>query len=713
MKLLFELARRSAVGVVGIAALLCSPPRARGQDAASTPAGEEGDLRNQTFLLPLSFERGEALAALRAALAEGALREAREALELVAFGPEDELVAFDERLVLSPREALPHLFAGADRALREAWQQRSPAPTWPPDAPPLGAEALAEIERRSPATPLAVAALRRAGDERWVAGDALAAAALYRRARLHAGPLESARRTLAPRSAACAAVLESPAAAHEVAVLHSMATEAAGPEGLDFGAWSQRARGALGLALPLASSEPSRFEFAWCEALDPDHERRRLSSDRGIRARGPRALETDLRPAFTADAVWVQDRRFLYRFEIEGGRREERLDLDAACAALGVAPRDEDAPPALGVLRRRPATVGNEVVAVHDDARGLLLGFRRGEGTAASTTLSWALAGGVLHRAGAAPRPVGPPLASGDAAPVFQPFPLVVDRRVFAVARRTSGGKERLELWCCDRASGEPLWVRRLCEGAPVRTQSSRSFRSSGGTLPTSAPVYSDGLVFVSTNLGVLAACDALDGAAAWMLLTARSREAGPRWSTSDPLVTRQGLFCGPQDADFLYALRRELPCGATRASELFLCPPLARGALEAHLVSSGARHYFYVRTPHWREVAELELAPASPEAGAPLEARWRTSGDTGSYEEDLLYVPAANGAELVLSTDRYLYVFDCARDFLATFRARTPLSPATGVPLPTRRVFGNVAAFRSGIVVLGAEGLSCWIRRP
>ncbi|MBK9383627.1 MAG: hypothetical protein IPN34_02215 [Planctomycetes bacterium] len=702
--------------VLGVCAIGSPGPlteRAAAQDPTGTPAGEEGDLRNQTYLTPLAFARGEALAALRTALAEGALREAREALELLAAGPEDELVGLDERLYLSPREALPHLLARAEPALREAWQQRFAAPSWPSDAPPLALDALAEFERRAPLSPLVVAALRRAGDEQWFAGDALAAAALYRRARLHAGATPAALPALGSRSAACAALLESGEAAREVAELHGTAASSTLVGGVAFEAWSAVARATAGRSALTTPSAPTQLELAWCEPLDPDGERRRLSADRGIRARGPRALETDLRPAFAADAVWVQDRRFLYRFEAEGGRRVERIDLEAVCSALLVPPRDEEAPPSLGVLRRRPAIEGRDLVAVHDDHRGVLLGFRLGASPEDELSPRWAIAGGLLRRVGAEPRPVGPTSEGASSPPVFQPGPLVVGGRVFAVARRTSGGKERLELWCCRRETGEPLWVRRLCEGAPVRTQSSRSFRPSGGTLPTSAPVYSDGLVYVATNLGVLVACDALDGAVAWLLLTARSREAGPRWSTTEPVATRQGLFCAPQDAEFFYALRRELPIGATRASELFLCPPLARGALEAHLISSGARHYFYVRTPHWREVAELELAPASAEPDAPLEARWRSSGDTGSHEEDLLYLPALLGAELVLSTDRYLYVFDCARDFLATFRSRAPLSPATGVPLPARRVFGNVAAFRAGIIVVGAEGVSCWIRRP
>lgn len=142
---------RSAATAALAAGFLAAASEA--QEPPLAPTGEEGDLRNQTYVAPLGFERAQARSALRAALAEGALGEASDALARLLTGPPEELVGLDERLFASPREAAAHLFAAAEPALREAWRLRhaDPAPT--ADARPRGAGELAEMEARLPHTP--------------------------------------------------------------------------------------------------------------------------------------------------------------------------------------------------------------------------------------------------------------------------------------------------------------------------------------------------------------------------------------------------------------------------------------------------------------------------------------------------------------------------------------------------------------------------------
>jgi outer membrane protein assembly factor BamB len=105
-----------------------------------------------------------------------------------------------------------------------------------------------------------------------------------------------------------------------------------------------------------------------------------------------------------------------------------------------------------------------------------------------------------------------------------------------------------------DVRSGAELWRTRLC---------SQVFRGvlGRGSHPA-PPVYSQGVVYVSTNLGAVAAVDAADGAIRWLATynafnPARRRVAlrnDDCWANNAPIVYRGLLLAAPQDSDHLVA---------------------------------------------------------------------------------------------------------------------------------------------------------------
>ena len=121
-----------------------------------------------------------------------------------------------------------------------------------------------------------------------------------------------------------------------------------------------------------------------------------------------------------------------------------------------------------------------------------------------------------------------------------------------------------------------------------------------------------------------------------------------------------------------------------------------------AQYMGVGERHYFYLRARRWREIIELHLAPSG-------ERSWLSSGDAGSQGEHMMFRPVILRNALYLASDHYLYTFDLTREFYATHRARRPLRPGEGAPLPAGRCFGNLTAIREGLISVGPQGVGFW----
>ena len=144
----------------------------------------------------------------------------------------------------------------------------------------------------------------------------------------------------------------------------------------------------------------------------------------------------------------------------------------------------------------------------------------------------------------------------------FDSSPLVVSNRVYVVGRRRrSFGFEDCYLHAFDATNGVPLFR------SHIGSASTGSFGSQRATV--SVPGMRGDSVFVSTNLGTIAAVSAHTGAVRWLRLYDRledGRTKGGGWSSGrvrpwefNPAMITQGrIFCLPIDSEDLLILDEE-----------------------------------------------------------------------------------------------------------------------------------------------------------
>ncbi len=138
--------------------------------------------------------------------------------------------------------------------------------------------------------------------------------------------------------------------------------------------------------------------------------------------------------------------------------------------------------------------------------------------------------------------------------------PLVYEDRVYLVGRRRKRfGFEDCYLLCYSADTGDVQWVRHLASASV----SSFGSRRRSVTYPTA----SEGMVYVCTNIGAVAAIDADTGRLVWLRIYHRDRteeEAGVRfarradpWNYGAPLCWDEKLICDPLDNENVVVLDR------------------------------------------------------------------------------------------------------------------------------------------------------------
>ena len=253
----------------------------------------------------------------------------------------------------------------------------------------------------------------------------------------------------------------------------------------------------------------------------------------GLRARGlcvPRLVH----PVVSGDKVFLQTTQWIAALRRETGetvwRYPRRLRAGSARDA-------RDALPAPFVWRDRVfAFVGGEVVAL----------------SVTAGTRAWA----VSNLTGEEPKAAGDD--KGKARPrapdVFVNSLAVADGMVLLCA---SAAKQETEAFVAalDAASGSTVWRRKLC------SQVFRSYLGRG--LHPAPPAFDEGVVYVSTNLGAVAAIEAETGEIRWLAkynsFTPARRRVALRgddcWENGAPVVYEGIVLAAPQDSDYLVAL--------------------------------------------------------------------------------------------------------------------------------------------------------------
>ncbi|MBN1341234.1 MAG: PQQ-binding-like beta-propeller repeat protein [Phycisphaerae bacterium] len=151
-------------------------------------------------------------------------------------------------------------------------------------------------------------------------------------------------------------------------------------------------------------------------------------------------------------------------------------------------------------------------------------------------------------------------LAAELAETVLDGAPLFYQGKLFAVARRRKRfGFEECHLIRLDARTGRLEWMRHLASASSV------SYGLGPRTL--AIPAISEGIVYVCTNLGAVAAVSAHDGGIRWLQIYHKdetAEQAGARfarsllpWRFGPPICWRDKLICGPLDSDSLMILDR------------------------------------------------------------------------------------------------------------------------------------------------------------
>ena len=316
----------------------------------------------------------------------------------------------------------------------------------------------------------------------------------------------------------------------------------------------------------------------------------------GLRARGL-AVPKILRPAVSGGKVFVQTTRWIGAVDLKTGalawRHPEQPPRSSGrdCADAVLAP--------VALSGRVYATVSGQLVAL----------------TADSGRVAWRYA----HP------------AEGDAAPRPERIvssPAVGGGSVFACIT-TVAQETRAVVVALDARSGEVRWRRALC---------SLGFRGVlGRGVHPAPPTYHEGVVYVSTNLGAVAALDAHTGEVLWLAryesfdLAARQKAflKDKVSRNAAPLVRRGAVIVAPQDSPKRIAL--DARTGKTVAKRPL--PPEASDLVVAGDVVLSASFDRVDAHANAKPPAEEPRKPPPPRPEEPDETKklmpvWRTAFD-------------------------------------------------------------------------------------
>ncbi|HEY1065075.1 MAG TPA: PQQ-binding-like beta-propeller repeat protein, partial [Pirellulales bacterium] len=219
--------------------------------------------------------------------------------------------------------------------------------------------------------------------------------------------------------------------------------------------------------------------------------------------------------------------------------------------------------------------------------------------------------------------------------------PICDGPRLYVLLRETTPAKEHSHVACFDAENGRRLWTRKLASG-DVRARSSEGELEITNSLLTLA----HGVLYANTNLGVVAALEAVDGRVKWTTAFPRasqmdlSKPLGYFYRDLNPCIYHEGtVFVAPNDTPAVFALD-----AATGRVWWSLDLPDAThllGAVGDKLIASGDRLYW------------LQFDRAHPEAGAKL-ASWYGDGQPPGYGRGTLV-----GDVVYWPTEAEIHIFD------------------------------------------------------
>ena len=282
---------------------------------------------------------------------------------------------------------------------------------------------------------------------------------------------------------------------------------------------------------------------------------------------------------------------------------------------------------------------------------------------------------------------------------VFEGPPLVFGDLVICSGSRV-GANTECSLFAFDRDSGQLRWSRFLASATRVSHYDARNRQVQQTRAAPSPVAMKDGVIYCVTNLGVVAAVDALTGTIRWLFKYNRISPDDPDrfvreayhdtggWPRSAPEVLGERLIVAPEDSRFLYVLAREPSSqGYIRLNDpvfkadhraLLGVDPEREWLLFADELTVGARSVRMFITATNLDGSSVHQTP-------PFET-----------EEELTGRPLLLGGRLLLPTNKALYRIDLARDLLI----------ADLIPVPDRllraqenQVFGSLSFDGSRVI--------------
>lgn len=270
---------------------------------------------------------------------------------------------------------------------------------------------------------------------------------------------------------------------------------------------------------------------------------------------------------------------------------------------------------------------------------------------------------------------------AGDTPEELAGFVLEGPPRLFGDLVIVSGSRLQSNTECAlfgfDRTSGALRWSRFLASAARVTHYDSRN-RQVAELRAAPAPItIADGVVYCVTNVGIVAAVNAIDGEVKWLFKYNRIIPDDPDrytrvsfydtggWHRTPPFVVGERLIVAPEDSRFLYVLARQ----PSRSGHLRLNDPIFKGGHRGLLAVDGER--------------ELLLFAGEVTVGPRLGCLKITATDfNGSLrfetppfeiEERITGSPLLLADRLLLPTNKALYRLDVARDLLLVDHVPVP----------------------------------------
>jgi len=269
--------------------------------------------------------------------------------------------------------------------------------------------------------------------------------------------------------------------------------------------------------------------------------------------------------------------------------------------------------------------------------------------------------------------------------------PIACDGRVVVAASRLVVKETECSLLAFDAATGAPLGAAFLARATAIPRYGTRFGNDELRRVNPSPAVVRDGVAYVCTNLGVIAAVRVCDLEAEWLFRYHRAvlhdsdhyeraalSDLGP-WLGRPPLVLPDRVIASPADSHYLYELAR----WTSPAGWLLLHEPIEKLTRLCLLGADATRCWFLQRAADERGLPLYSVQATDPD-GAEL---W--SAPLPVMHGNLITGAAAlTDRWLFLPTDRHVYRIELATGLVTSL----PPPKEAGVPYPEFGTFGDLA---------------------